>query len=545
MPAQTLHLLATFTDVQAQAFGLWLPAAGAVALAWCGRRRLPVGASPALGIAAAGGAALLSYARPMPGDAAGWRVQLAWALSGLMVALLLTLWRRNDAAARDADDRTGAADPAARQAPGPARERTVWPVIATHTVLLAGLGLAAVTLTLPATPSPDVRLHVRAALLVGCCVALIVHLRRGTPATRYGVFGLPACLVWLNLPHGRIAEIRGGTSLIVVIAGAAALLAVVGTTLLDWRLRRRIWLEEPQRLTEPPPAHRGWYGVVLAVCVIAGLGGWLACPAAITPFGTVLAALAALTIYHRRGAGPGGEVGVLLLAETIVMAARSWLPAGGMSILLGCGVAALYLLWLAHFWQQQLLEGQPWTTSGRLIPTVRRIAHVAAALAFTASTCLLVGGPEAGAHPWWPAMLAALSLVLLAARLGHEAAVQDSSTAGFAACLAALAAVVPARQAYAALAHTAAPVLPLVAAAALLLAIFARVPSVQARPRVAFNCYLIGFLPIGGMFALTRPDSVGTSTAAAVTSCVLLVAAVLVHRPRQHGDRRPAAGLRG
>jgi hypothetical protein len=87
----------------------------------------------------------------------------------------------------------------------------------------------------------------------------------------------------------------------------------------------------------------------------------------------------------------------------------AWVTPGWPGALFGLALAGGYLLWLARFWDQQLLDGSAWTTAGRLIPAARRLAYVGSSLAFAAAMGGMMAGAFAGQNVW----LAAITTLLL------------------------------------------------------------------------------------------------------------------------------------
>ena len=136
----------------------------------------------------------------------------------------------------------------------------------------------------------------------------------------------------------------------------------------------------------------------------------------------------------------------VLLVLGIVTAGSAWILPGWGGALLGCGLAGVYLLWLARFWEQQLLEGRPWTTAGRLIPVTRRAGCATATACLGLAVGVAVSGEAATGQTMWQPAVTLLLCLLLASMLVGEAAKQGSVAAALGACLATVAAVVPAGQ---------------------------------------------------------------------------------------------------
>jgi hypothetical protein len=163
------------------------------------------------------------------------------------------------------------------------------------------------------------------------------------------------------------------------LLAAVSLLLVVAALLVDWRLRVRTWRTDPANLVTPPPPHRRLYNLTLVLCGLVGLGSLAAPGAAVTPLAVLVAAYTTLTIGHRRCSNRSGGFGLLLVGLAVITAATAWLPTSPANATLGAALAGLLLLWLARFWHQQLNNGRPWTTTGRLIPAARTLSRWIAA----------------------------------------------------------------------------------------------------------------------------------------------------------------------
>lgn len=216
-------------------------------------------------------------------------------------------------------------------------------------------------------------------------------------------------------------------SLAALAAAGLALLAALGPVLSHWRRRRVVWMSDAAELLAPAPKRAFAPALVLCaalVAVLAGLQGFAAWP---TPFAFLLAGFACATVGHTQAILPAGVAGLGLFGVSIVAAAAAWLPAPldrvNVNLFLGCAAAAAHAGWLARFWRQQLLEGAPWTTSGRLIPAAAAVGMVflVAAIAEAGRLATATAGlrMEAGAVPLVRTILGGLLLlgaVLLAAR---------------------------------------------------------------------------------------------------------------------------------
>lgn len=55
------------------------------------------------------------------------------------------------------------------------------------------------------------------------------------------------------------------------------------------------------------------------------------------------------------------------------------------AVVFALAIMAAYWFWLSRFWDQQLLNGTPWTTTGRMIPLARKTGFVVAAMGVLAA----------------------------------------------------------------------------------------------------------------------------------------------------------------
>lgn len=177
----------------------------------------------------------------------------------------------------------------------------------------------------------------------------------------------------------------GGAGLLL---SALALAAVVGDGLRRWRRRRAVWLTQPERLTDEAAAPREF---AVSTTLTGLLGGLLASPApptwlsALTLF---IAGLAVLNVFHRYALPIAAPIGLALAGGATAHACGAivcgWTQLDDSAVprisgVVGLSVASLHLSWLAGFWRQQLRDGTPWTTAGRLIPAAQQLSGVAAA----------------------------------------------------------------------------------------------------------------------------------------------------------------------
>jgi len=230
-----------------------------------------------------------------------------------------------------------------------------------------------------------------------------------------------------------------------VAFGALAL--VLAVVLSDWWVRRRVWLSEPHRLTEPRPARNAIHAVTVAACVLVGVAGIARPDAWTTTIALLIAAIACMTTGHIRRWSAASAVGLALLAGGVASLFVNCGWTGRLGSMFAVAVASGYMLWLARFWQQQLRDGLAWTTTGRMISAARWLsaggALLLAWLAF-APTADAVNGFTMGPTGIALVVLVVLVLSFLQLRDAHEHAPWLS---GSAACVTIVSWAVPAGEA--------------------------------------------------------------------------------------------------
>ena len=266
------------------------------------------------------------------------------------------------------------------------------------------------------------------------------------------------------------------------------------------------------------------------------MGGLLASDQPLVPLAVFVACLAAFTIGHQQRNDGAGEVGLVLVGLGIILACRAWLPATRLNWLLGTSGAGFYLLWLARFWHQQLHEGRAWTTAGRLIRPARSLGYAAAfgCLVLAIGTAARSAEPAVG--PLWVVLLGVAAALLLAVLLVKDAA-DDNAGAAFPACLMALAAGVPVREA--ALSFGLSIPWPVVVAGVVLLLaayLWHQRPDRAICP--AFDAYLRGFAPLMALYAVAVPGAYGDRApwlAGSLTAALLALTAAVRWRAAAAG----------
>ena len=368
-----------------------------------------------------------------------------------------------------------------------------------HASAVAGLLVAASVLTvvplrhLTAVP-------VLLAVLLGA-VSVAAYVWRRSVMSRYAGVAVVVLLLWVLTQPGEAGQNEVWRSLALLVVGAVALMAVIWRLLADWRVRVRVWEEEPRRLIEPPPTHRRLYALVVAGCVLVGVGAVWVPAQPLTPLAVLLAGYACLTAGHRRRSNAVGEIGLALVGGAVVTAANAWLPASQASGLLGWALGSLLLLWLARFWHQQLDDGRPWTTAGRLIPAARNLAYAMVGGELVMAAAWVMRGDGSAASPVWMSIATAVVVLLQWLLLIRDATEQRSSAGALVACVALMVALVPVRAVLAHYGLSATPAV-LFAGAGLVLALRTGRIRGPVETDWPYNAYLGGLLPLAALYDL-------------------------------------------
>ena len=486
-------------------------------VALLGRRGIPAGVGEGTFVTAVSGAAILLLVI----DSAG---QASRSALGHVLTALTVLWY---AASRLAARSTAPASSQNATANSDRNAAFVWGYAALVCGLAAVANLASIPdgLTGGAWPAGAIDVVVLLALS-----GLIWVFRTGAWAP-YPAIALLICVLAMVVPASAL-EAHAPTWGVGLNAAALLCLGVViWTILLDWRQRRRQWLEQPQWIPDAPPTRSTLLAVLVVVCVLIGLGGVLLHGFWFTPTALWLAALTCLTIGHVRGWLLAGEIGLMLVGAGIVSASMAWLTPGWPGALFGLALAGGYLVWLARFWDQQLLHGVAWTTAGRLIPASRRLGYAASSGAIAATVVGLTTGAFTEQGLWIVALTLLLLLVLMSllVRDGLEFG-QSGAFAG--SCLVTVAAAGPGCALFARLA--AEPLMPIVAVAVGAMLMMLRVAFAVAggrRPSADFQDSTAGTEP--GRYAPAgagpgRYISTGGPIHAAFVGGVLPVAVLFV-----------------
>ena len=385
---------------------------------WIGRRRLPAGVGPGALVTGVSLALLL-----LPGA-----MGRAWSQASLIRALvgLSAVWFSLGLLRASLATRTGAL-------PGvdPARLVFLLAALVCAAVAVAGMLRDGAAAELDGSTGLPPAAWNFAALIV---VAFVAAWRVGHGGAYVAVALILAGAV-LGARNAARTELAG--PVVKLATSGAALAVAIAASLAGWWRRRSVWLTNPEALLAP--AGRGWTTVLVVLALSAasivaaavGHGGFG------PPVAAVLAGLACLTAGHLCSALWLAEFGLFAVAASIPLAGR---PFGAAGMFIGLAIAGAWGLWLARFWAQQLLDGQPWTTAGRLIPAARRLA-VAAAVAMLAHS--LVTYPLENGAAWLRHALAGLLAWAFARSLTRDAADPSRAYLAYAAILALVSAVAP------------------------------------------------------------------------------------------------------
>lgn len=237
---------------------------------------------------------------------------------------------------------------------------------------------------------------------------------------------------------------------------ALTLLLVAATVLRDFAFRRRrnrAWPDDLDAYLKPYPRPAGIHALT---CIVAGLILTLGVYQIVQPDGSVtstgfvgvatlgMAAAATFFLAYREWSLALAELGMAL---TTVSIARLSLGLAGLftdrahapeyadrmpvifnAVIFALAIMAALWFWLSRFWDQQLLDGVPWTTTGRMIPLARKTGFVVTAMAVL-TTFQMAFWPEFvpsergddGAGRITASVLAALLLAWIAAQQARRA----------------------------------------------------------------------------------------------------------------------------
>ncbi len=349
-----------------------------------------------------------------------------------------------------------------------------------------------------------------------------------------------ALLLWLAA--GSIGWPRyAGSQWPALLLGTLALVLVLLLAVADWFVRSRAWRAHPYRAPPPTPRRTVGHATALALSAAGGLAALPVVASWVTVFSGALCAYAAFGTAHRTGWAAAGWLGLLLAVQAVAALAWVWLTLDRAGAVSGLVLPAVFLMWLALFWRQQLYNGQAWTTTGRLIWPASRLAAALTAGAFglVAAGSDPLGGMRgsggsvvaAGGSMSWIVILLLLPLAGLWLRAWRQT---GEASAGFLACLTAASLGLVAGEAPDLLPASVRSPMTGLAAVGLLLALGIRLLPGRMALGEAGIAYVGGVLPTLALAEISR-HGVGSATLAALVFAALGAAAIL---PAQRGAAR-------
>jgi len=231
-----------------------------------------------------------------------------------------------------------------------------------------------------AAPASENLLEAGGLAAVAACWLLAVSRDRSLVAALFWLLILAGWWVVLAIAAGARDVLIG---LQVVLAVTLASFTIAQGAIRQHR-RVRAWPDRLSRLAEGYPDWPAFRGaaVVAALAVLllgcATLTSWLTAPCA------AVAAAAALALNHREWSPNLARLGVALTTVAILAVPMPWFAGGADQelattlpvqlnvALFGLAWMTFHWYWLALVWDQQRLDGRPWTTAGRLIPVAHR-----------------------------------------------------------------------------------------------------------------------------------------------------------------------------
>jgi len=188
-----------------------------------------------------------------------------------------------------------------------------------------------------------------------------------------------------------------------------AVVLISAAVIQEWRYRSRRGRAWPDRLDDLLEPYSRWPAYIQVEAIIAAAILIVGVYQIVQPYPTAwqpglansLVSLAAgftcLFLVYRRWSGNTAGLGIALVTLAAVALAcllataiaplessadyARRIPILDNAVLVALAAAIVFWSWLTHFWDQQLLNGRPWTTAGRMIPPARRAAFLLSALA--------------------------------------------------------------------------------------------------------------------------------------------------------------------
>ncbi len=374
-------------------------------------------------------------------------------------------------------------------------------------------------------------------LLVGLLTVAAGGLYLATPSKvgGYALLAVPLVGVQFSVHGSPLAEWLATWRSLAMLLSGACLLAVLGAVWWRWRQRISMWHAAPERLVERPQWPPLLHAAVLTGGVIIGFWLLLTPPDLWLVGTTVVGSIAVLIVGQLYCCDRAGTLGLALLGGAVIAASAWWSDGQLSGLQLGWVLAAGYLLWLARFWHQQLCDGRPWTTAGRMIPAARALGHGAVGGAFVYGIVIMLGG--SGGSTAVDVARCLLGCGLAAMLIGDVR--QGGAAAAFCAQLAVVAAVSGAHPALGTFGFD----LPwsfLLAGGGALLALRAAGSQMSREAQWTLDAGLGGILPAGVVSAMLMNESWRDQP---VTVVVALACVVLTLLLRLLPQRQPATAV--
>ncbi len=211
----------------------------------------------------------------------------------------------------------------------------------------------------------------------------------------WAAFQIPAFRVQSEAGVERAVATRWASLFMVSSAAVIAVFAIAGGIIHRQR-RRQAWPDALSILTEP---QLDWPGFSYSAGLMAVIVLMLGCVYVILPWTSVAAFLAGgamLALAARRWNENLADAGLALITLGVVSLVMIGFPAPRWwtaekyaevfnRVLVGLAIMTGFWYWLAGVWRQQLDQGQPWTTAGRMIHTTQRVGYLVGATAVLVS----------------------------------------------------------------------------------------------------------------------------------------------------------------
>lgn len=176
------------------------------------------------------------------------------------------------------------------------------------------------------------------------------------------------------------------------VLGSAVTLTIL-TLWREWLIHLHQVRAWPDRLTDLLTTAPAWPGFRHSAGIIAAMILVLGCMTIVSPLSALsglLAGAAMLILTHRRWDENYADAGLGLISLGVIStlmfklpphieAQSDYFPAIFSRAVLGLAVLTYFWHWIAIVWNQQLDQGRPWTTAGRLIRPCRRVGFIVAA----------------------------------------------------------------------------------------------------------------------------------------------------------------------